>query len=227
MQFSLPPSWHLSRAKFVVLALLMVLLLLQAVPQYLVLQWPWTSPPAVQNLGSIRQIRKQGITIAGWPTTQGRTINLSEHQWYAQEVRQGQQNAMLFLLPQTSPKNQPQVEWSDLEGVQRWQSDAYQTLKLPIAETQQTIEARFFRAWTKSNTFAVVQWYAQPQGGNAVPAKWYWADRWAQWQGQRVPWVAVSIQVPIAPLGDLGKARPQVESLVKAVQLSLNPIIRR
>jgi cyanoexosortase B-associated protein len=227
MQLSIPPSWNLSRAKFVLLALLLGVFLLQAVPQYLVQQWSWTSPPAVQNLGSIRQIRKQGLTIGGWPTIQGRTINLSEHQWYAQEIRQGSQEALLFLLPQTSPKNQPQVEWTDLDGVQRWQTDARQTLKVTIPETKQTIEARFFRAWTKSNTFAVVQWYAQPQGGNPVPAKWYWADRLAQWQGKRVPWVAVSIQMPIEPLGDLGKSRSQAESLVKAVQLSVNPIIQR
>jgi cyanoexosortase B-associated protein len=224
MHMSLPRSWNLSRAKLVLLALLLLLLLVGTAPGYLSRRWVWTARPDVPQLKALREVRQKGIPIIDWKIDKGESIILGDHKWYVQDLSQGKKKATIFLLPQTSSKSQPQVEWTDLEGVELWKSDGYQTLKLPIAGTNQTIEARFFRAWTRSKTYAVVQWYAQPQGGSAVPSQWFWADQQAQWQGKRVPWVAVSIKIPMEALGDVSKLRPEAETLAQTLQKSLSPV---
>jgi cyanoexosortase B-associated protein len=224
MHLSLPRSWNLSRAKLVLLALLLLLLLFGSAPGYLSRNWVWRASPEVVPLTALRQVRQKGIPIADWKIDKGEAIALGEHKWYMQDLSQGKKTATVFLLPQTTSKSKPEVEWSDLEGAELWKSDGYQTLKLSIAGTNQTIEARFFRAWTRSKTYAVVQWYAQPQGGSAAPSQWFWADQRAQWQGKRVPWVAVSIKIPMEPLGDVSKLQPDAESLAQTVQKSLNSV---
>ncbi len=222
MSLSIPQSAKLSRAKIVLLTILTVLMLLGAVPGYVAGgKWAWYSAPEVPNLNQLRAIKGEGIPIPGWQTQPPQSPIPADQQWHMQEVAQGAQKATVFLLPQTGIKHQPQVEWADLEGRQRWQSDSYQTLNLAIDAPSQQFTTRFFRAWTKARTYAVVQWYAQPLGGNPVPSQWYIADRLAQWQRRRVPWVAVSIQVPMEPLDDLSKYQGQVATIAKAVQTGL------
>lgn len=103
--------------------------------------------------------------------------------------------------------------------------EATGSLSTPIAsqdrDKQVKVEARFFRAWNQRQTFAVLQWYARPDGGNPEPSHWFFADQIAQWHRRRVPWVAVSIHIPIQPLGDIETARAQAESLGQSVQAAL------
>jgi hypothetical protein len=72
------------------------------------------------------------------------------------------------------------------------------------------------------NTFAVMQWYAWPDGGHFAPGKWFWADQAQQWQQrQRLPWVAVSILLPIEPVGDIRSHTAAVTEIAQAVQQGL------
>ena len=87
------------------------------------------------------------------------------------------------------------------------------------------VEARFFRAWTQRRTVAVLQWYAWSGGGNPAPSRWFFADQLAQLRRNRVPWVAVCLQIPIEPLGDIEASRPLAESLGKVVQTALMQVI--
>ncbi|MBE9029134.1 cyanoexosortase B system-associated protein [filamentous cyanobacterium LEGE 11480] len=222
MLLSVPRSWHLSRAKLVLLVFLAVLLVIGAVPNYIGQKWQWKMPPPVTQLKQLREIRQQGVPIQNWKNNDEQPVILGDHHWYLQNMANGEQKASLFLMPQSGPKRQPQVEWSDIEGIQRWQSDSYKTLKIGLSEPNQQFETRFFRAWTRSRTYAVAQWYAQSNGGSPIASKWYVADRLAQWQHKRVPWIAVSVQMPIAPLDDLDKYEAQVTALAQTIQTSLN-----
>jgi cyanoexosortase B-associated protein len=223
MLLSVPKTWSLSRAKLILLIVLVTIVFFTAAPSYLSQKWRWTSPLALTNLSEMKAIKQSGIDVPGWTTTLGQATTISEHQWFAQDLRQSAPSgteplvATVLLRSQTSAKLQPQVEWADIEGVERWQSDSMQILQL-----QSTFSPRFFRAWTKTKTYAVVQWYAQPGGGTAQPSQWYIADRLAQWQQRRVPWVAVSIQIPILPLDDLSKYRSNAEAIAKAVQTGVS-----
>ncbi|KOR38481.1 cyanoexosortase B system-associated protein [Planktothricoides sp. FACHB-1370] len=83
------------------------------------------------------------------------------------------------------------------------------------------VEARYFRGVTRQQTYAIMQWYAFPDGGHPKASRWFWRDRLYQISGKREPWVAVCIIMPIEPYGDIEKARPLIESLAKTVQATL------
>jgi cyanoexosortase B-associated protein len=215
-----PRSWHLSRAKFVLLVLLFGLILLGAAPHYLNQKWPWLMPPPIAQLKELRAIRQQGVPIQSWQTAAGQPLEMGEHHWYQQSLAQGDRTATVLLLPQGSPTQQPQVEWNDIQGIQRWQTDSLKTLRV-TGQAPDPFETRFFRAWTPTHTYAVLQWYAQSNGGSPVASKWYVVDRLAQWRQQRVPWIAVSVQMPMAPLDDLAKYQDGAIALAQDIQVSL------
>ncbi|MGF1482253.1 MAG: cyanoexosortase B system-associated protein [Cyanophyceae cyanobacterium] len=201
------------------LALLLALLLgIAAVPGYLSGNWLWSDLPET-DLTAVRAL-KQGLSLPGWETIDQATVRIGSHQWSAQLMSNAEQQATLFLLPQTYYRNQPEVEWMDVRGAERWKTDSSQTLQFSLPQTN-TVTAHFFRAWNQRNTFAVVQWYAWPSGGHYAPARWFWLDQQAQLKRQRVPWVAVYLKIPITPLGELEAERTQAESLAKTVQLAL------
>jgi cyanoexosortase B-associated protein len=128
-----------------------------------------------------------------------------------------------MLLPQSYYLNKPQVEWMDLNGLEAWKTDSYDKLKVTIENEKQTetVTTRFFRGWNRQQTFAVVQWYAFPQGGHYSATRWFWQDQLAQLHRSRVPWIAVSLKIPIEPLGEIVTAKPLAESLVKTIQMRL------
>jgi cyanoexosortase B-associated protein len=222
---SFPKTWHRSRAQLLLISLLLGLLLLGAAQDYGAGRWRWKQPPAVATIKALRQVRQDGIAIGPvHPVAQ--TVTIGEHKWLQQELPvAGKAPALLLLLPQNSHTQQPQVEWMDIDGAQRWHSDAVDTLNftVPHSNTQPaaTVTARWFRAWTRSQTYAVLQWYAQPTGGSPSPSAWFVADRLAQWQQRRVPWVAVSLMVPIGPLEELPQGRSSAESLAVSIQSTL------
>lgn len=154
------------------------------------------------------------------------------------------QTAFLLLRPQVWEADQPEVEWLDLSGFQQWKTDSMTKLPFEVSsgvsstmlskvagENSQSlsvnsetvrIKADFFRAWSKDQTYAILQWYASPMGGSASPAWWFWADQKAQWRyRQRLPWVAVSVWIPIDALSAIAPHRETAVTLGKAIQSEL------
>ncbi|HEY9663536.1 MAG TPA: cyanoexosortase B system-associated protein, partial [Allocoleopsis sp.] len=85
-----------------------------------------------------------------------------------------------------------------------------------------SVSARFFRGWNQEHTYAVVQWYAWSNGGSPAPMDWFWVDQQSQWRDhQHTPWVAVSLLLPLPPLGDLETVQAQAISLGQVVQTTL------
>ncbi|MGL5065119.1 MAG: cyanoexosortase B system-associated protein [Microcoleus sp.] len=224
-------------SKIIVLLLLLVLVGTVAIPGYLTGRWPWTDPPPVTNLKQLKILRQKGIRLPGWQTTNvQKNVQIGGRKWLAQEIKEikkSQTTAILLFLPQNSSKDQPQVEWLDIKGFHRWQTDSDRTLKftvrsLPIPGTPTAIvEARFFRSWTPKTaetpqqTFSVLQWYALPSGGSTAISRWFWEDSIARLSNRRISWVAVSIIVPIQPAADIDPYRPLVQSIGEMVQAQL------
>ncbi len=222
-------------SKVVVLCFLLVLMAIGAIPGYLSGNWFWNHLPPVTNIPELNNLMKSGVSLQDRQTLSQRVVTIGGHIWSIQELQGNTQKSIfLLLLPQKTDKDKPQVEWMDIDGVMGWQTDSYSQLQFTVQPSavqtttpgmSQTIVARFFRGWTQApslaQTFAVVQWYAWPSGGNQAPIQWFWSEQIAQWQGRRVPWVAVCIQIPIAPLGDIEASRPLAESLAQKVQLAL------
>lgn len=226
---------HKHLTTLVVLLLFLLLLTVGAVPGYLSGNWQWKQPPPIATLKELREIRSRGIAISGWQTTDQGEQAIGQHKWHLQVLKQqGSQNqALLLLLPQNTSKGQPEVEWTDVSGwgKLRWgkwdvaQSRSAQfTAKQPSNSGENSkiqIEAEYFRASTNEQTFAVLQWYALPNGGHSSPIRWFIADQLAQLHKSRVPWVAVSILIPIEPLGDVETTWPLAQSLGETVQSTL------
>ncbi|PHX53305.1 cyanoexosortase B system-associated protein [Tychonema bourrellyi FEM_GT703] len=215
-------------SKIIVLVFLLVLVGLIAIPGYGTGRWPWTNPPPVANLKQLKILRQNGLTLPGWQTlrTQNHVL-IGGHKWLVEEIKNDQTIAVLLLLPQNGPKDQPQVEWLDIKGFHRWQTDSDRTLSFTVnltsvANTQTTtVTARFFRSRTPQQTFAVLQWYAWPNGGSPSTSRWFWEDSIARLSNRRASWVAVCIIVPIQPNADIKIAEPILNSLGKIVQAKL------
>jgi cyanoexosortase B-associated protein len=114
--------------------------------------------------------------------------------------------------------------------MQGWKTDSRRSLHFNVPAAQPgspevRVEARFFRGRTQTQTYALVEWYARSDGGHPNASQWFWLDRRAQLQGQRVPWVAVAILIPIEPLGDIEKVQPLAESLGQKVQAELISVL--
>ncbi len=210
--------------RLLVVLLLVSLLGLGAIPAYLKGQPPGMQPPRVEGLAKLRQLRQTPIALSGWQQIERGTLELGQHKWVRQTLQDRNQNpAILLLLPQGSSKDQPEVEWTDIDGSERWSTDSHRSLQFTTTSgaKQARVAARFFRSWTNRQTYAVLQWYAWAGGGNSSPLQWFVADRVAQWQHRRVPWVAVSILMAIDPMGEIETARPGIETLAQQVQTAL------
>lgn len=216
--------------RVVLLLFLVVPAAIGAVPGYLTGKWRWAQPPEVKELDRLRSLRKTGVAIAGWKTLSQEPALIGNHEWLQQDIERVQpegspdsrpQKAIVLLLTQNDRADQPQVEWTDINGWQQWQTDSDRWAKFAAGQTAAQVEARFFRGWTNQQTYAVLQWYAVPSGGHPAPSRWFWADRLAQLSDRRVPWVAVSVLIPVEPLGDIEKSRQLAESLGQSVQAAV------
>jgi cyanoexosortase B-associated protein len=216
------------QSKIVVLVLLLVLVVAVAIPGYATGTWPWTNPPTVANLPQLKNLRQNGMRLPGWEVIRlQNNVQIGGHRWLVEEIKNHQTIAILLLLPQNSAKNQPQVEWLDIDGFHRWETDSHRslrfTVKLASIPQQQppTVDARFFRSWTPEQTFAVMQWYAWPNGGSPATSRWFWQDSIARLWNRRASWVAVSIIIPLQPGSDIKIVEPLLESLAQTVQTQL------
>lgn len=214
-------------SKIIFLLFLLLLIGFGAVPGYLKGQWRWQQPPQLTNLKQLKKLQTNGLALPGWQTLNHKVVQISGHKWLYQAIQGDRETPITLLLrPQKDRKDQPQVEWVDIKSFGRWQTQQYRRAEFtftPASEPKKSVkvEAQFFQGWNPQQTFAVLQWYAWPQGGSPAPSRWFWADQLAQWQGRRVPWIAVSILIPIEPLGDIEKAWPLAQSLGQSVQAAL------
>ncbi len=210
-----------SLTRLLLIFFLMMLIAVAAIPSYLSGDWSWKQPTSVTNLKPNRQLLKTGLAISNWDTIEQREVRIGSHKWSAQIIEpESQKPLFLFLRPQRSDRDKPEVDWLDIKGAGRWNLDSMRQIKFST-EQGQKVTARFFRARNQRQTLAIVQWYATPKGGNPSPAKWFWADQLAQLQGKRLPWVAVSLQIPIKPLSRFEDNQDLAVSLAQQVQTSL------
>lgn len=221
--------------KIIALLLLTLLLAIAALPGYITGKWQWKQPPAIAHLAKLRDIRKVGLTLPEWESIQQSEQLIGERKWSVQEIKKADANirAILLVIPQNGPADQPQVEWTDIDtwGKIKWGKwDIAQERNLEFSvkppnpgntNSQIKVEARYFRAVTQQGTFAVIQWYSLPDGGHTSPMRWFIADQLAQWQKKRVPWVGVAILLQIEPLGNIEDNRLTVQSLAEKVQTAL------
>lgn len=221
-------------SRLILLIFLLIVLIVGAVPDYITGKWSWKHTPEITNLKYLRKVREDGLTISGWRKISHQQKTIADHKWLLQEIENENKSALLLLLTQNGPKDQPQVEWMDINGERRWKTDSYNrvsfTLESSVDESGTTnspkpfiskIKTRFFRGWTNQQTYAVMQWYAWPGGGSPESGDWFWQDRSAMISNSRLPWVAVSILLPIEPLADIDPYLPQVKSLGEKIQASL------
>ncbi len=234
------PTAKKSTITLLVIAALTLFVAVSALPRY-TSSWPWSSPLKVPNQSALQSIREQGITLPGWLSEQQAKTKLGGDTWSIQQLSAADDGpfaaaspSTIFLLlrPQVWEADQPEVEWLDLKGSQRWETDSYQSLPFEVSVNAPTnssnksesirINTDFFRAWSKEQTYAVLQWYASPVGGSASPAWWFWADQKAQWQHRkRMPWVAVSVWLPVEPLSEVGPYEAIAVDLGKTVHREL------
>lgn len=199
---------------------------------------PLKLPDASRN--AMQDLPQQGLIIEGWKTEEQNAIELGKQAWSIQQLvptNETQTDSSVFLLlrPQIYGGDQPEVEWIDISGLQRWKTDSHQKLQFtPLTEASEskghspeaTVTADFFRAWTAEQTYAVMQWYAWPTGGHPSPTRWFWADQKVQWQHrQRLPWTAISLWIPIEPLGSAAEKKDLAQSIGKNVQRSLTETV--
>jgi cyanoexosortase B-associated protein len=219
----------------VVLVLLLLLLGLGGVSGYFTGRWQWKQPPPVSTLKELKAIRKTGITIPGWQTVEQAEQQVGEHKWSVQILKQAtaKTQAILLLLPQNGPRDQPEVEWTEINGWGKfrwgkWDIAQERAVEFNVKQPNNSgsnsdipVKARFFRVTTQQDTFAVLQWYAFANGGDPLPLRWFVADQLAQLRKNRVPWVAVSIMLPIEPLGQIETTWPLAKSLGETIQTTL------
>ncbi|NEU72683.1 cyanoexosortase B system-associated protein [Hassallia byssoidea VB512170] len=211
--------------KLAALLLLLVLLVIGAVPGYMTGHWQWQKLPPITSIKQLRQLRQQGLNLPGWETIEKSQQQIGGRKWLMQiNKKQGTQTqAILLLLPQTDDKNQPEVEWTEIQSWQQWNVAQFRPAEFTVklASTEVKVEAQFFRASTMKQTFAVLQWYAFPNGGNPSPLQWFVADQLAQLRKQRAPWVGVSIMIPMEPLGQVETTWSLTKSIGETVQRAL------
>lgn len=218
--------------KIVVLLFLLLLVAAVAIPGYATGRWPWTNPPPVTNLKQLKTLRQEGLMLPGFEARRlYNNVQIGGHRWLFQEIQEiehPERITILLLRPQNGPKDQPQVEWLDIDGFHRWQREADRTLRFTVElakipnQPPPTVEAQLFRSWTAQTppqTFAVVQWYAWPGGGSPATSRWFWQDSIARLSNRRASWVAVCIIVPFHSASDIEISR--LQSLGEIVQAQL------
>lgn len=218
--------------QWVLVAVLTVIVAIAAMPSYFSGQWPWSAPLKAPQINQLRTLKTEPLDLPGWQVALHQEASISGSDWGFAEYRATEDATVdqvsgfaLLLRPQPWHNGQPEVEWVDIRGSQSWQVNDLHHIKFSVpghdGETV-PVTARYFRGLDSQRTFAVMQWYAWPTGGHPAPGRWFWADQTQQWsQRERMPWVAVSVLLPIEPVGDI---RPYSETAVaigQTIQTSL------
>jgi cyanoexosortase B-associated protein len=211
-------------ARSLILASLLILILIKAIPSYFQGAWPWKDLPPITNVRQLQNLRQNGLNLPEWETIEQKEVTIGNKRWSIQELRKdGSRPITLLLQPQIYYKDYPGVEWVDIDGIEKWNTDSKTELKFSLENNAQKIPitARFFRAWNQQKTYAVLQWYAMENKGHFSSAQWFWSDVFAQLQGKRAVWIVVSLKMEIEPLGDIKKKEEFAENLGKIIQNEL------
>lgn len=221
----LPSRW----VNLVLVVVLTALAGMAILPAYLSGQWPWANSPQVAQIDQLRALQKEGLALPGWQQTTVEPVPINRQTWTLAEYRADSPEAQsalvqqfaVLLHPQPWHSNQPQLEWIDLAGAQKWRIESRRRLRVTSPQIG-PVEARFFRAWGDRQSFAIVQWYALPSGGHPSPSHWFWANQWSQLtQRQLTPWVAVSLLLPMEPLATMDAYQSLAENLTGLIQQQL------
>jgi len=228
------PSWS---HRWVKLGLVIVLAGLAAVailPAYGNGQWPWIHSPQVQQLEHLHQLSKRGLSLPGWSLVTSSPIAINDQAWTVAEyirmppagtsAEDTSQSIVLLIHPQSQPGDSPGVEWLDIEITQDLRFSRQRQITLIGPEGQPSIlaKARLSQSRSRQHTFATLQWYAWPQGGHPSPRRWFWQDQWAQLLHQaRMPWVAVTVFIPMDPQADLNAYQSLALEIGNLVQVQL------
>jgi cyanoexosortase B-associated protein len=229
---SSPASSRSPLTKLLIVLFILAIAAFIAIPNYFTGNWVWKKVPSLQNVKELKAIQSAGLALPGWKTLEQGKVEIGGHKWSVQAIAPESEaktadldtSPILMLRPQTWQRDMPQVDWVDINGAQRWTADSVRSLQFSVPSQPQPVEikARFLRGWHEKKTYAVLQWYAWKTGGSAAPGDWFWADQRAQLRDRRrANWVAVSILIPIQPLGNIDTAQPQAETLAKLVQSTL------
>ncbi|MGB3135698.1 MAG: cyanoexosortase B system-associated protein [Nodosilinea sp.] len=226
------PSFIPSRwASLVLVVVLSALAGVAILPAYLSGQWPWITTPQVAQIEQLRTLQSEGLVLPGWQTTTAEPVAINRQTWTLVEYRAPSPASTpaqfaLLMYPQPWHSNHPQLEWIDLAGAQNWRTESRRWLK--ATSSTGLVKASFFRAWGDRQSFAVVQWYAIPGGGHAAPGHWFWADQRSQLIHRALtPWVAVSVLIPMEPLGAIADYKPVATELTVLIQQQLEATVFR
>jgi cyanoexosortase B-associated protein len=218
-------------------------------PHYFTGNWSWMTPEP--NFAPLIELRQTGLTVPGWRTQTQQKVILGGHSWSLQAIaplepktavltipnRITHSPYLILLRPQMSQTDQPQVEWTDIDGVQSWTIDQQQHLRFVVKpsgimpaglEHSFKSTARFFRGRNSVQTYAVLQWYAWANGGSPTPARWFVADQLAQWRARHpLSWVAVCLLIPLDPLADIASVESVASQLGQAIHAELAAMLIR
>ncbi len=229
--------------KSLVVLFLLTIAVANTIPNYLSGNY-FNKVPGLSSLQELRTLQKSGLTLPGWQTVDQKRVEIGGHKWSIQAIAPQTPPAtnppiLLMLRPQTWHRDLPQVDWMDIRGARGWTEDSDRHIQFSMptqlmptqsASTQSVlaqsmptnIEARFLRGWTQERTYAVLQWYAWRNGGNPAPIGWFWAEQGSQLRDrQHMPWVAVSLLIPIQPLSEIESVQSQAEALGQLIQSTL------
>lgn len=234
-----------------IIVVLLAIALTSAIPNYFSGQWAWTQTPKVEVIQELKDLQDTGLSLPNWQTLDQQTGQIGGHKWSIQQMQAKSPSGaseqptefVLLLLPQDWHDKQPQVEWMDLNGFLGrmarpdgsplgWTTDTQRRLTFTVSPSQGaqgpvTVNARFLRGWNQGQTYAMLQWYAWPNGGNASSSRWFWIDQWSQFRDQhRTPWVAVSVLIPMKPLGDITVHQALATSIGQEVQSALEVVFQ-
>lgn len=224
---------------------LAAVLSIAALPNYFSGSWPWAKSLEVPQISALQTLTETPLVLPGWQPAFHQEIRISSSKWSltqyshaATDSTDGMTDFLLLLRPQRWHDKQPEVEWVDLTGALGWQITDVHHLRFSIPDSNkdpQAITARYFRGLDKQGAFsatylngqstlAVLQWYSWPTGGHPAPARWFWADQKRQWsKRERLPWVAISILLPIEPLSNV---RPYSEAAIEIGQIVQAGIVK-
>ena len=236
--------------KLSALILLLVMLVVGAAPGYLQGNWRWSWVGPINNLSELRDVRETGIDIPSWVTVEQGQRQVGSKKWSIQVIQEAgtevasesdentdesttvqildddpPQQIEVMLLPILADTDQPQVEWSDWEGVARIETDSERFFDLQTTTGRQrsTFTVRLLRGWMANNrTLMMAQWYAWPGGGSPRPSDWFWADRGSQIRRYRLPWIAVNVVMETKrPLDELDDYQDSLKDVAIDIQKAL------
>ncbi|MEL6381879.1 MAG: cyanoexosortase B system-associated protein [Cyanobacteria bacterium J06626_18] len=216
--------------QWALVAVLAVIVAIAAAPSYFSGQWPWSAPLKAPQINQIKALRTTALDLPGWQVNLQQEVRIGGNDWglteyLATDAAAATNGFALLLRPQPWHDDQPEVEWVDIIGSRGWQVSDLHRIRFSVSgDDGQSIPvtARYFRGVDEQRTFAVVQWYAWPSGGHPAPGRWFWADQAQQWtERQRMPWVAVSVFLPIEPIGNIRPYTEEAIAIGQTIQTSL------